>query len=148
MPAWFGRHYPSLEELEQHALDLGAPVHYGSYKAPACLWDMDGPLVIFVPAYSGVLARAWGVAHELGHLCLHHGPIHYMADKHEAEADAWAAKALIPEARVRHYRNASVGSFIGALHRHYQEIPPENVGIRALAARIALTRLNLLREAG
>jgi len=147
-PAWYGRRYPTLDDLEQLALDLGTPVSWGRYKAPACLWDLDGPLVIFVPAYTGTLARAWGLAHELGHLCLHHGPIHYMADKHEAEADTWAARALIPDDRVRHHANASVGTLMAALWRHYEEFPPADCPKRRLAGRIARTRLGCLEATG
>ena len=148
MPAWYGVRYPHLDDLEDHALRLGTAVKFGNFPAPACLWDGTGPLVIFVPNYSGNLARVWALSHELGHLTLHHGPIRHSHSRHEAEADSWAVRALIPEARIQCHQNASVGSFMAALWRHYQEYGQADDGVRRLAARIAYTRLGCMQEDG
>lgn len=150
MPAtWFGFKYPSLLELENLAEALGAPVSYERYKKPFLQWDLAGPLCIVIPTYDGQLARAWGIAHEVGHLVLNHGPLHtnHSASPMEMEADVWASCALLPEERIRHYQNASVGTLMRALHKNFQPIP-ESGGVRKLAARIAYARLRALEVAG
>lgn len=147
LPDWYGCKYPTLLDLEDSAHELDVPVLYGKCPKPAMMWDSDGPLCIIVPDYSGNLARCWAVAHELGHLVLHHGPVSkFLRDKREEEANAWAARALIPAVRIRHHQNASIGTFIAALSRHFQEIPTHDDPLRRLAAVIAQARLRHLKE--
>lgn len=123
-------------------------MEYGRCEAPLCAWDSKGPWIIIVPTYRGILARAWGVAHECGHLVLKHGPMPHRDPRQEAEADAWAAMALIPEAMVARYNNASVAAFLAALHRNYEPIPRETCKLRNLAVRIASRRMELIEETG
>lgn len=146
-PEWFGRRYPTLQDLEDDALKLSVPVLYGRCVKPGMVWDLDGPLCIAVPGYAGNLAKCWAVAHELGHLHLHHGrATEWLHDKREEEASAWAARALIPVDRVRRYKNASLDAFIAALWRNYEEFPVGNSGVRMLAAAIAHHRLKYLEK--
>lgn len=140
---WFGSRYPTLEDLEGVALKQGAPVLYGPCEAPAAAWDDLGPLCIFIPGYRGRLAKCWGISHELGHIVLGHGPLPHSNANHEFEADKWAAQALIPESRIRAYRNATLSGFIKALLRHYAS---EDEAVRMLAARIAHARLAAIQD--
>lgn len=140
---WFGKRYPTLEDLEVVARQQGACVLYGACAAPAALWDALGPHSIFIPDYRGKLAKCWGISHELGHIVLGHGPVPHSNPHHELDADKWAAQALIPEARIRAYRNATLSGFIKALLRHYAA---EDDAVRMLAARIAHARLAALED--
>ena len=54
---------------------------------------------------------------------------------------AWAACALIPEARIRAHRNACLDAFVGALSAHFEDLPLTNCASRRLAGRIAKIRL-------
>lgn len=104
---------------------------------------------ILLPTAAGPLWRVWLLAHELGHLLQHAGPRgQLLYSKDELAADRWAAKALIPEAAVRRYRNASMDAFVAALWRHYEEFPMEDCPTRTLAGRIARTRLGCLEATG
>lgn len=150
---WYGKSYPSLGDLEALARAMGCPVAYHpNFDVPRFFLHSRTmqPWFIGVPEQFGNLARCWAVAHELGHRHLHpDGPVDLEFWRmQEDEADHWAACALIPEERVRHYKNASVGAFIAALHRNYQEIPKGPCGLRRLAARIALTRLGKVQASG
>lgn len=146
MPAhWFGQTYPTLPELENLAIKLGAPVFYERTRQPFLQWDRKGPLCIIVPQYKGTLARSWAIAHELGHLVLEHGPLgDHLEDPREIEADDWASCALIPAARVQAYKRPSAKGFVNALNKNIQQVTP---GIESLAWRIAFTRLRALEEA-
>jgi len=148
-PPWYGRLYPSLRSLEGYAESLGAGVGYAAIPFALYHPNVDGVPVILLPADYGPLARCWGLAHELGHLVRHAGPRgHLLYRKDERTADCWAARALIPEAAVRRYRNASMDAFIAALWRHYEEFPMEDCPTRALAGRIARVRLGCLEATG
>lgn len=148
-PPWYGRSYPSLENLEAFAEAKGAGVGYAAIPFALYHPDVDGVPVILLPEDGGPLARCWGLAHELGHLAQHAGPRgQLLYSKDELAADRWAAKALIPEAAVRRYRNASMDAFVAALWRHYEEFPLEDCPTRALAGRIARTRLGCLEATG
>lgn len=104
------------------------------------------PSVILIQREHG-LAAFWALAHELGHLVQHSGPRgELLHSKDEAQADRWAARALIPRARVKHHGNASMDAFIGALSAHYEELPLEDCPARRLAARIAQIRLRVVEE--
>lgn len=148
LPAWYGLHYPTLEDLETYAWNLGASVVYGriskgSYLAP--IEEYGVPAVVIVPDRSSPLARTWSLAHELGHLVLHLGYISpWMRAKQETQADRWAACALIPEARIQQYANASLDAFIGALSAHYENLPLMDCQQRRLAAKIARIRLQTI----
>lgn len=149
-PDWFGLRYPSQEDLEAYACDLGAsvvsgPVPKGAYFPARVLNDgMCAPPVIVVPD-SSPLARAWSLAHELGHLVLHSGPkgeLYWRRD--EAKANRWASCALIPEARIALHSNASTDAFIGALSAHFEELPLIDCASRRLAGKIARHRIHAL----
>ena len=145
-PSWFGARYPSLEDFEAYAWELGAVVVYGPVMTAAYFPGSDWELpLIVVPQDLGLLAKAWALAHELGHLVQHAGPKGELSwSKNEAQANRWAACALIPEARVQAYRNASIDAFVGALSANYEDIPLMNCTQRRLAGRIARIRLKLL----
>jgi len=111
--------------------------------------DYGIPAVLVVPDHSSALARAWSLAHELGHLVLHLGYTSpWSRAKQETQAERWAACALIPEGRVQKHGNASLDAFIGALSAHFEDLPLENCPARRLAAKIARIRLKAIdREA-
>ena len=149
-PAWYGRRYPTWEDLETFAWELGAsvmlgPISKGSYFSAQL--DQGVPAVIGIPETQGPLARMWALAHELGHLVQHAGAKGSMFwQKDEAQANRWAARALIPQARIRHHQNASPDAFIGALSAHYEDLPLRDCPQRSLAARIAIIRLKTVGE--
>jgi len=106
---------------------------------------LDAPPIILVPTQFGPLAMMWALAHELGHLRLHVGPGNKLIrSKNEQQANKWAACALIPDARIRLYQNASVDAFIAALSANYEDLPMSDSPSRALAHKIAQYRLNAL----
>jgi len=148
IPDWYGHRYPSRQDLEQFAEQLGTPVVVDGFPVAVFVPAAAGGPMIGLPEGKGPLEHAWNLAHELGHLVQHTGPLPRSRAKQEAQANRWAACALIPEARIQLYQNASVDAFIGALSANYEEIPPENCASRKLAARIARFRLKALEEAG
>lgn len=146
---WFGRRYPSIKDLEDAAWQLGCvvvrgPVSNAFFIPPSAALPYG---TIGIPDTHGPLETAWALAHEVGHALLHAGRLGPLQrDKQEAQADRWAARALIPRARVAHHRNASLDAFIGALSAHYEELPLEDCAARRLAARIAQIRLRAVEE--
>lgn len=143
---WYGRRYPNIEDLESMAERLGAVVVYGAVPTAFLFRAEEGP-IIGMPEDVGPLERVWLLAHELGHLARHEGPRGVMLHgKDESQADRWASQALIPESAVKRYRNASMDAFIGALSKHYEDIPFNDCPQRRLAARIAAIRLKILEE--
>jgi hypothetical protein len=142
-PAWYGQCYPTFEDLEVFTWNLGAvvvpgPVSAGAYF-PGSDWELP---VIAIPEDAPPLERIWTLAHELGHLVQHAGPKgELMWSKNEAQANRWAACALIPEARIQAYQNASLDAFVGALSAHYEDLPLTSCAARRLAGRIARLRL-------
>jgi len=148
-PPWYARRYPSLGDLEKYAEEMGAIVVSGPIGENALFvaGAAAEPPVIILPEVSP-LRLCWLLAHELGHLAQHAGPRgQLLYTKDELAADRWAARALIPEAAVQRYRNASMDAFVAALWRHYEEFPMEDCPTRALAGRIARVRLDLLEVA-
>lgn len=148
-PSWYGVSYPTIEDLERHAWDLGGVVVEGPVSTAFYYSPKPGECpVIGLPSGLGPLNKAWLLAHELGHLSQHLGPKgELFYSKNETQADRWAACALIPERAIRRYHNASVDAFIGALSKHYEDIPTHLCPTRKLAGRIALARLKALKEA-
>lgn len=147
MPSWFGTHYPSIEDLKELANQLGAGV--GEADIPCGLYhpNIEGQKVIIIPSKGNILESAWFLAHEIGHLIQHSGPKGQMCHgKEEAQANRWAACALIPEQRIRMYGNACLDSMIGALSANYEDIPFQDCPTRELAAKIAGYRLMALQE--
>lgn len=142
-PPWYGQRYPTLEDLENFIWSLGAVVAYGPVSTGAFFPGSDWELpVIAVPEDAPPLERIWTLAHELGHLVQHVGPKgELMWSKNEAQANRWAACALIPEARIQAHQNASLDAFVGALSAHYEDLPLMNCTQRRLAGRIARIRL-------
>lgn len=141
-PLWFGRRYPSLLDLEAFAEALGAGVGEADIPSGLFLADVLGVPVILLPRGEVGLTRMWIFAHELGHLVQHSGPRgSHLYGKDEAQANRWAAQALIPDSAVRRHRNASLDAFIGALSAHYEHIPYKDCPQRRLAAEIAAHRL-------
>lgn len=145
-PAWYGRRYPTHEDLETLAAELGCWVDQTALgKAAFVVGEAGEPPVILVPGRHGPLEQAWALAHELGHLVQHAGPkgeLRWSQD--EAAANRWAARALIPEAAIRRHRNASQDALVAALWRHFEEFPLEDCPVRRLAGRIAQLRLKAL----
>lgn len=147
-PTWFGRRYPRLADLEDFAWENRAVVELGPIPSGGLvLVAAPGFHTICLPAGLSPLDHIWQLAHELGHLVQHSGYTTAWAhDKQEAQANRWAARALIPEARVRAYKNACEDSFIAALSRHFEDIPLEDCPTRRLAGTIARYRLRALEE--
>lgn len=143
---WYGERCPSIEELEALALGMDVPVIY-DYDfdiARLVIHDDGGPWFIGIPAQFGALARAWALAHELGHLVQPHGPtinkeIYY---QQEHEANWWAARALIPFMDDMCFKDC-----IFILRENYQDWGPGS-RIWNLAAFIAYRRLGIAQRAG
>ena len=109
---------------------------------------VEGVPVIILPADSFLLDKVWFLAHEIGHLVQHSGPKGKREHgKEEAQANRWAACALIPELRIHAYHNASLDAFIAALSANYEELPLVDCPSRRLAAEIARHRLRALEVA-
>jgi Zn-dependent peptidase ImmA (M78 family) len=147
---WFGKKYPQIEDMVASAEQLGAKVTWAHIGQEAIFFAPDAsmgePPVIVLPLGVGSLRMAWLMAHELGHLVHHSGYVsRWTRDRQESQATRWAARALIPESAVQRYRNASVDAFIGALSKHYEDIPFQDCPERDLAAHIARVRLGLLQ---
>lgn len=142
-PDWFGRRYPSLDDLVAAVEARGAVVGWAAIESGLYVAGEDGdPPVVLVPAAGSYLTQCWILAHELAHLRSHAGhKTRWTHDRDEAAADRWAARALIPRARVLHHGNASIDAFIGALSAHYGDLPLINCADRRLAARIASIRM-------
>jgi len=148
-PSWFGRKYPTWNDLLQYAEKLGCKVGYADIGENALFVAGMGsqPPAIILPAEDGLLAF-WLLAHELFHLSHHTGPrSQLLYSKGETQADQWAARALIPEHRIRAHGNASLDAFIAALSAHYEDLPLIDCPARRLAAHIAGVRLKLLEAA-
>ena len=148
-PAWFEKKYPSLEDLERSLECCGCRVTHAEIGDEALFVAGDGhePHVVILPAAAEGLRRAWLLAHELAHLLMHRGYASgWTRSQQEARANAWAARALIPEAAVRRHRNASMDAFIAALSAHYEDLPSEDCPQRRLAAEIAHIRLKAVEE--
>lgn len=147
-PVWYGLNYPTWDDLESYAWRLGAVVVFGPISKGAYFpFDLEdgAPAVIGVPQGTGALAQIWTLAHELGHLAQHTGPKgELMWSKSEAQANHWAARAVIPEARIQAYHNASLDAFVGALSAHFEDLPLINCPPRRLAGRIAKIRLKTM----
>jgi hypothetical protein len=150
LPPWYGLHYPTIEDLEAFAWELGARVIYGEGNIGKGAYfpafeDYGIPAVLAVPNHSNHLAKVWSLAHELGHLVRHFGYTSpWTRAKQETQAERWAACALIPEARIREYRNASLDAFIGALSAHFEDLPLYDCPQRKLAGKIARIRLQTI----
>lgn len=147
-PAWYGNHYPTWDDLESYAWDMGVAVVLGPVSKGAFFASnprFGTPAVIIIPQGYGLLARTWSLAHELGHLVLHAGPKGDLSHgRDEAQANRWGACALIPLARIHHHQNASEDAMIAALSAHHEDLPLYDCPARRLAGRIAKIRLNLL----
>lgn len=145
-PDWYGVRYPSEVDLASAAELVGARVVMKVLPAAVFIPGILGaPPMILAPTQFGPLATMWALAHELGHLRWHGGPGNkIIRSKNEQQANKWAACALIPEARVRLYQNASVDAFIAALSANYEDLPPSDCPSRTLAHKIAQYRLKAL----
>lgn len=144
---WFGRKYPTPEDMERSLERLGCLITSAEIGDEALFIPGENgiPPVVITPVGVSELRRAWLLAHELGHLVQHAGPRgSLLRGKDEAQADRWASRALIPEAAVCRHRNASLDAFIAALSAHYEDIPMWDCPQRRLAATIAGIRLKAL----
>ena len=134
---WFGKKYPQIEEMVASAYRLGALVTWAKIGQEAVFFApdpvMNEPPVIVLPLGVCPLRMPKLMSQRT-------------RDRQESQATRWAARALIPEAAVQRYRNASMDAFIGALSKHYEDIPLHNCPQRELAGFIAKVRLNILRE--
>lgn len=146
---WYGVRYPTLEDLEAYAWDLGSIVVFsnrqkGIYFPPDT--EAGAPAVLGIPDHSSMLAKAWSLAHELGHLVLHLGYASpWTRAKQETQAERWAAGGLIPEARIQKHGNACTDSMIAALSAHYEDLPLIDCDARRLAGKIAKIRLATIK---
>lgn len=148
IPTWYGSRYPSFDDLVQIAEKMEARIGVADIGGEAIFfpadWAKNEPPVILIPEGAGPLRRVWLLAHELGHLMQHEGYTPSRT-KQEAQANRWAACALIPESRIDLYENACPDAFIAALSAHYEDLPPMDCPSRRLAARIANIRLEALQ---
>ena len=81
---------------------LALPIELPQVDAFSCWVDLDGqnrPLIALSAGKPGDRLR-FSVAHELGHLCMHHG-LERQPLGLEREADQFAAEFLMPEAAMR-----------------------------------------------
>lgn len=148
-PSWLGHRYPTLDDLERVAEDLGCLIARAPLGDEAIYFAGEGaePPVILISDSAHSLVLAWTLAHELGHLVHHSGPKgELLWAKGEHQADMWAACALIPKDRIRQHRNASEDAFVAALSAHFGDIPTTNCPERRLAGRIARIRLRALND--
>ncbi len=145
LPIWYGLRYPTLEDLEAYAAEMGAVVLHGGIGDRAFCHLAQGPddtSVIGLSDGFSPLEAMWNFAHELAHLALHLGYVSpWTRDRQEAQAKRWAACALIPEARIRAYRNACQDALIAALSANFEDVPMMDCSLRVLAAEIAGWRL-------
>jgi hypothetical protein len=125
-----------LEELEMVAEGQGIPVIYDLHFDVARLWiHEDGePWFLGVPAQFGHLARAWAVAHECGHLMQMHSPAfdRELYLRQEAEANRWAADALIP------LDKPTFDECLEVLVENYQQELPGNLGVFIACRKLGL----------
>ena len=146
-PAWYGIRYPSLQDFEAYAASIGVGVGYADVPMGLFFPAISGVPVTVIPESFGLLEMIWCLAHELGHAVQHSGPKGELSySKEETQASRWAACALIPEARIQAYGNASLDAFIGALSAHYEDLPLRDCPARRLAAHIAMIRLRAVEE--
>jgi len=137
-----------MDDLLDFAESMGCKVGIAALGEGALFVAGEGqePPVILLPGGDGLLVH-WLLAHELGHLVHHVGPRGELSySKDEATANRWAARALIPQARIKAHGNASMDTFIGALSAHYEELPLFDCPARRLAAKIADIRLGSLED--
>lgn len=148
---WYGERCPTFEEMEAVALNLGVQVAiHPDFDVPRYLWDEHGdPWVICIPSQFGPLARLWALAHELGHIICHGDPP-IDREQHrtqEAEADEWAACALIPGSVFEEGGTPTPHHLVYFLRKHYQAFTTQKDDrVRALAYRIAFTRMKAMEE--
>ena len=145
LPNWYGLRYPTLEDLEVYTEQLGAVVVWSRTRQAAFSpGTREEAPAIYLPRNADPLEKAWLLAHELGHLFHHAGPNQIKWRRNEAEANRWAACALIPEERIQAYRNATIDAFVGALSAHFEDLPLTDCPARRLAGKIARIRLNAI----
>ena len=94
------------------------------------------PPVMFFNSDAPADRVRWTIAHELGHLVLHHHQ-RALPEQCEEEADAFASEFLMPERDIRHHLNARLGlNDLAQLKLHWR------VSMQALLVRAgALGRL-------
>ncbi|MCL1893949.1 MAG: ImmA/IrrE family metallo-endopeptidase [Holophagaceae bacterium] len=145
-PEWYGQQYPTLDNLMDFGESLGAYTQFSKHIHTAVyIPETKTFSLILIPNQHGALATIWALAHEIGHLCQHGGPKGKLFwGKDEAQANRWAACALIPRTRIEYYNNASKDAFIASLSAHYEELPLHDCPARNLAHRIASIRLETL----
>jgi len=142
LPVWYGKAYPSLDNLVEYVDTLGVCVQFDSKIDVAVYFNEKDPIIL-IPTQFGLLDTIWKLAHETGHLCER---ITAAAWKRawvrcENQANRWAACALLPEAEIQ---KASIDTFIAALSAHYEELPLHDCPARALAHRIATIRMDTI----
>jgi len=148
-PSWYGRRYPTEEDLALAIEATGAAILHAEIGDGALFVAGESPIppVVILPMRGGLLRISWLLAHELGHLTLHGGyTSRWTHDRQENQANAWAARALIPASSIKRHRNASLDAFIGALSSHYEHLPLVDCPQRRLAAEIATIRLKAVEE--
>lgn len=92
---------PFVERLESR---LGVDVVRIAGVSTAYSFTFGSRHVMVIPAMGNWFRENWSIAHELGHLALGHhvdGASAHTLDRHEAEANAFAAELLLPETAVR-----------------------------------------------
>lgn len=102
-----------------------------------CLWLANCPPLIFVNENLPADRYRWTIAHELGHLVMHHEP----RETQESEADDFAAELLMPSGDIRPYFRRKLSLQI------YAELKPVwKVSMAALVRRTKDLRLMSERQ--
>jgi hypothetical protein len=148
LPKWYGTAYPSYEDLIMFAESFGVAFRPTDMPMAVYAPPMYGhPPGIYIPRYYGPLQAVWELAHEIGHLCRHSGHKNELFySKDEAQANHWAACALIPKARIDYHQNASIDTFMAALSANYEPLPLYDCHVRTLAHEIATIRIEALEQ--
>lgn len=146
---WYGVRRASVIDLiavaKSHEVQV---VFHKDFDCPRMIWHetIPEPWVITIPEQFGPLAQVWALAHEVGHLMLHDGPVDRdVYQMQEDEADRWGATALLPEMKIRNGAPPSVEECLRSLSANYQRIPASG-GLRRLACRISYARINALKR--
>lgn len=123
---------PNLVEVIERAGVLVVPVDFGTRLIDGLsMWEPSDalPPVIFVHSQIPGDRFRWTLAHELGHIVLHHHLQSVTTEDVEAEADAFAAEFLMPEQDVRGHLTSITIQRLAQLKVHWR------VSMRALLMR-------------
>lgn len=117
-------------DVEQIVEQLGGSieVRFDGDRYPESLHvATNGSFTVFVPSNTSMLRDRFTIAHELGHLWLHHNELatepvsfhRYGSSREETEANAFAGALLMPEAEFRDAWHQHGGN-LSKVARHFQ----------------------------